>query len=305
MTTVAVIMSTYNGEKFLREQLDSIFCQEDVTVRLHVRDDGSSDETRNILTAYADTHADMTLDFGTNVGVGNSFMEALYTAPDDCNYYAFADQDDIWEPRKLTEAVQTLQANPDKLLYASNQESVDKDNVSLGLRYSADTDVHVTLEKVLVRNMLAGCTMVFTAELFSILRANDYRPAADLLKNRIHDVWVAAVASLYNGIVYDERSFIRYRQHGNNVVGAKESRMKRLKQRFKKLHHRECRNGRSLLAKALTEQFPDVAANHPILAVCADNSTFRGKRKILRHRKELRDGESAFGFWIKVMFGLF
>ena len=189
---VAVVMSTYNGEKYLAEQLDSILAQAGVSVSLFVRDDGSTDGTRAILAEYAEKHGNVSVDFAQNVGVGNSFMNALYAVPDTFDYYAFADQDDIWLENKLIEAITLLQSSG-KALYASNQENVDKDGNSLGMRYGDDADIHLTPVSIISNNTVAGCTFVFTRELYGRLTAAECRPTAELLKNRIHDVWVAAI----------------------------------------------------------------------------------------------------------------
>ncbi|MDE5575998.1 MAG: glycosyltransferase [Oscillospiraceae bacterium] len=304
MTNVAVLMSTYNGEKYLREQIDSIMSQSGVQVELFVRDDGSSDGTKAILTEYSEKNSNIHIEFAENVGVGNSFMNLLYSAPDTFDYYSLADQDDMWEKNKLIEAVKLL---GDKLLYASNQECVDKFGNSLGLRYSKDTFIHLTPVSILECNMIAGCTMVLSNKFFKLLTEQKNRPSAALLKNRIHDVWLAMVASLSDGIVYDTRSFIKYRQHENNVVGAKSSFSKRVKERVKKLHHSEYRNGRSLLAKEIVERFPEAAEKYPLIEACSKAKSFKGKNKILKNGKELRKytKESRLGFFIKVMFGLF
>ena len=83
---VGVLMSTYNGEKYIREQLDSIFEQEDVNVKLFVRDDGSADRTRNILKEYAVTYELMDLSDGERVGPGESFMRLLCKAKEKLNF---------------------------------------------------------------------------------------------------------------------------------------------------------------------------------------------------------------------------
>ncbi len=303
---VAVIMSTYNGEKYLAEQLDSILNQSDVEVEIFVRDDGSSDGTGNVLVGYAEKFSNIHIELAQNVGVGNSFMNALYSVPDMFDYYALADQDDIWEERKIIEAVQLLQKS-NKLLYASNQECVDKSVNSLCLRYKEDADIHLSPVSVLSENMIAGCTFVFSKEFFNILKKEENRPEPLLLKNRIHDVWIAMVASLFEGIEYDSRSFIKYRQHENNVVGAKSSFAKKIKGRIKKIRKAEFRNGRSLLAKEIVEKFPQQAERYPLIKVCSKAKSLKDKYKILKNQKELRSytKESYFGFFIKVLFGLF
>ncbi len=305
MINVAVLMSTYNGEKYIREQLDSILSQNGVKVELFVRDDGSSDGTREILTEYSQTNSNVHIDFADNVGVGNSFMNLLYSVPDTFDYYSLADQDDIWEADKILQAVNKL--GDEFLLYASNQESVDKYGNSIGLRYKEDAGIHLTPVSILECNMIAGCTMVLTNELFRLLAKENNRPSPSLLRNRIHDVWIAIVASLFEGITYDTRSFIKYRQHENNVVGAKSSFAKRIKEKIKKLRHSEYRNGRSMLARELCLRFPEKAKEHPLIVSSANANKYKHKRRLLKNHKILRSysGESLLGFYFKVLFNLY
>lgn len=93
--SVQVVMSTYNGEKYLKEQIDSILSQEGVDVRLYIRDDGSSDRTTDILASYQE-HKNVKIEKGNNLGFAKSFLTALDEC-DEADYYAFSDQDDVWE----------------------------------------------------------------------------------------------------------------------------------------------------------------------------------------------------------------
>ncbi len=306
MNSIAVLMSTYNGEKYLREQLDSLLNQKGVISDIFVRDDGSCDETKNILREYEEKHSNIHLFFGKNIGVGNSFMNLIYTAPDDYDYYALSDQDDIWMENKLAKAVEMLETSG-KFLYASNQECVDKNGRSIGLRYKDDEYIHLTPYSIMSENMLAGCTMVFNNEFFRLISQESNRPSVALLKNRIHDVWLAMCASLFESIVYDKNAYIKYRQHENNVVGAKEGFLKKVKNRFKKISHSEFRNGRSMLAKEVCAYYPEISEQYPLLSCCAKSRKFRCKREILKNHKELRfyTKERYLSFLFKVMFGLF
>ncbi len=96
MDSIVVLMSTYNGEKYIREQLDSIFNQEGIDVKVVVRDDGSKDTTHAILDEYKKTH-ELVWYTGENLKSARSFMDLIYQAPES-DYYAFADQDDYWDP---------------------------------------------------------------------------------------------------------------------------------------------------------------------------------------------------------------
>lgn len=308
MATVAVVMSTYNGEKYLREQLDSILNQADVAVTLYVRDDGSSDGTKNILSEYAEKNANVHVEFGQNVGVGSSFMNALYSVPDTFDYYSFSDQDDIWLENKLFEAVKLL-SESGKSLYASNQECVDKDGKSLGLRWENDDKrIFLTPEGIVNMNVLCGCTMVFTKPFLNLIKSHDKRPSGSVLKTKNHDGWIAAIAAAYESLVYDNRSFIKYRQHGDNVVGAyKIKPSQRMKIWKKKLFDKELRCSRSCHAREMCDKFPEVVDKFPLIRICAYTKTLKNKREIIKHNKELRayTGESKFVFMLRVYLGLF
>lgn len=231
--TVCVLMSTYNGEKYLEEQINSVLAQKDCQVRLIVRDDGSSDRTIEILQKY---HEAGWLEYytGENLKPAKSFMNLLYNAPK-AEYYAFCDQDDIWMPEKLIEAIKMLQerknvSSNNVLLYFSNLVDVDANNTLLKERH-LENHVYIDFQSVIVRcSWIFGCTQVFTYELKELVKQS-YHPK----KQPMHDIWVAMICAMYGEIVYDDRSFIRYRQHGRNVVGAQLSFNAKLRSRWVRL----------------------------------------------------------------------
>ena len=129
---VMVLMSTYNGEKYLREQIDSILGQTGVSVKLLIRDDGSKDNTVEIVKQYCKENDDIKLVEGKNVGFAESFMELVYRANlySDISYFAFSDQDDVWLNDKLISAIHMLEGIHEKNapnLYFSTARAVDKD----------------------------------------------------------------------------------------------------------------------------------------------------------------------------------
>ena len=223
MHKVAVLISTYNGEKFFEEQLDSILKQEAVDVDVYIRDDGSEEKFINVLKKINNDKVHIA--YRENVGVGNSFMQLIYVVPEMYDFYALADQDDIWYKRKLIEAIECIKNNRCSL-YGSNQQLVDLNGNIGSKRYDEETIVYTNSIGILQKNMIAGCTMVFPKTFLKVLREEQNRPSCELLKVRIHDVWIAMVASLYDGIFYDCRSFMLYRQHGSNLVGANTSGLK-------------------------------------------------------------------------------
>ena len=100
MYTVQVLLSTYNGETYLKQQLDSILNQKNVAVKLFVRDDGSSDGTVDILRAYAALHDNICYLCGENCGVVASFFRLFELSDPDVDFYALSDQDDVWDEDK-------------------------------------------------------------------------------------------------------------------------------------------------------------------------------------------------------------
>ena len=301
---VAILVSTYNGEKYLREQMDSLLRQEGVAVEIFVRDDGSTDSTISIIEDYAKKNSNVHLNIGKNLGVGNSFMNLVEHAPDDFDYYAFSDQDDIWLENKLSKAIEAIKDIDGPALYCSNQALVDSAGKRIGIRF--DTTPDLSAEKILVHNNATGCTMVWNSDLQKVLRT--HQPSQELLKNRIHDVWVGMVASVCGKIVYDENSYILYRQHENNVVGAKEmTSLQLLEDKAKKLRNKNLRNGRSLLAKEMVRLFPIDASKHNMLTIAADANSLAGKKRIIQNYKSFTaySREKNADFILKVLLNFF
>lgn len=301
--TVSVLLSSYNGERYIREMIDSILAQENVSVKLIVRDDGSSDSTKDILKEYKDR---ITVDFAPNAGVGSSFMNLVYMASDETDYYAFSDQDDIWLPDKLSRAVTYLEGHTEPALYASNQTLVDADCNKIKDRHSVVPD-H-SIYQIVCNNKLSGCTMVWNKELQQLLIRESSRPTKGLLVKRIHDVWVGAVAAATGSIYFDMESGILYRQHENNVVGVRKT--KKLDLWKKKLNNPALRNGRSQLAQELYNAYkdeindPDVIEFLKMCALYREDRTYR--KKLLKSTAlTAYTGESPLEFKAKVHANLF
>ena len=303
---IAVLMSTYNGEQFLRDQIESILNQEKVNVTLYVRDDGSSDRTVEILSSYEE-QGKLKLICGKNCGVGNSFMHLLYTSDQDFDFYAFSDQDDIWLPDKLYSALKIIKNQKIPALYTGNQMLVNRKGEKLGLRYKEipSTDYH----QILCKNLVSGCTMVFNEELYTLLKNEKRRPSRALLQNRIHDVWVAMVASITGIVYFDEESHILYRQHERNVVGAREKNIRdRIKEILEKIKSPEQRCGRSKLAREICQCFPEfICDNNSDLKIYGYyKKSLKNKVKLLKEYKIKKiSQETQVSFILKILLGLF
>lgn len=126
MKTVIIVISTYNGARQIERQLDSIFAQIGVDVRVLVRDDCSKDNTVEVVQKYAQRHPNNRIEIikGENVGYAKSFWLGLSMC-NDADYYAFADQDDVWKPNKLIKCIDAMQNenNVPQLAYCKMQRS--------------------------------------------------------------------------------------------------------------------------------------------------------------------------------------
>lgn len=220
---VVVLLSTYNGERYLEEQLRSLQAQTGVDVTVLVRDDGSSDNTHAILDECSKSGF-LSWYTGPNLRPAKSFLDLLCNAPD-ADYYAFCDQDDVWLPDKLHRAVQSLRScDGEYKLYFSPAILVDS---SLNVIGELPLNYKFTKGEAVVTNPATGCTMLFNSNLKKLVAM--YPPQV----LEMHDEWVYKVCLFMNGTIYaDKESRIYYRQHGNNVIGAKEPFLKGLTRRF-------------------------------------------------------------------------
>lgn len=228
---VLVLLSTYNGECYLEEQLDSILNQEQVSPTILIRDDGSVDSTKTIINKYIEKYPHRIIfEEGNNVGFAQSFSELLriaYESYNDFLYYAFADQDDVWEPKKLKTAVQQLEelSVDMPVAYCSNTTLVDKDLNFIGYAWK-DAEVCITKPRALIQNFATGCTMVFNRKAVELYVS--HRPP--VIKR--HDFLMFQICVFLGKVVYDKHSYINYRQHGNNQIG-KPGFWKRMQTRMK------------------------------------------------------------------------
>ena len=293
--TVTVFMSTYNGEKYLREQIDSIIRQKDVKVSLWIRDDGSVDETLEILSEYEAQYSNIHVKYGESKGVGMSFMQLLYEATEVTDFYAFSDQDDIWDEDKLIAAMIKLRKEGDKpRLYACNQRCVDSDGLFISNRFP-DHFPEQRLINELFCNLYAGCTMVFNQAFKDMLCAPQRRPELEFFQHRIHDAWLACVATSMDALIYDPECHMSFRRHNSNVSDSEITRyhhfniktqgalyLAKIKRRICKRNNKD--HGVEFTARYLLEGYDDFLANDvkEILFMVRDyRYSIRNKFKLL------------------------
>ncbi|WML89820.1 glycosyltransferase family 2 protein [Thiothrix lacustris] len=214
---VAILLCTYNGQQYLSAQLDSVASQAYPHWFMWVSDDGSQDDTLSILAEYRSKWPNECLSIvhGPRKGFVANFL-SLSCLPDiQADYYAFCDQDDIWEANKLQKAVDWLQTVPADVpaLYCSRTRLVDADNHGIG--FSPLFEKPPIFANALTQNVASGNTMVFNhAARLLLLEAGKN---VDVVA---HDWWLYMLVSGCGGkVFYDADPSLRYRQHEANVVG--------------------------------------------------------------------------------------
>jgi glycosyltransferase involved in cell wall biosynthesis len=227
---ITVLLSSYNGEKYIEEQIGSILSQSGVNVQLIVRDDGSTDKTREILARLAVENSNLSFIPGENVGVIKSFFELIRHAQSSSPYYALADQDDVWRADKLSHAVSELRkySSENFLLYCSAVEFVDEHLHHLGNSQRLSLD-NIGFKNALVQNVATGCTMVLNDAALSKI-------ASKLPQNCVmHDWWIYLVISAFGVVIYDPEPTMQYRQHNQNVLGVTLSVTNKMKRRMTRI----------------------------------------------------------------------
>ncbi len=223
MDQVDIVLATYNGDKFLKQQLDSIIKQTYTQWRLLISDDGSSDKTLSIINKY--TKADdriLLVNKYRQGGVVKNFSKALEFVTS--KYIMFSDQDDYWLPEKIAH-LKSMLDDKEKLtgnvplLVFSDLIVVDEKLKILhpsfynGFRLNPAYNLDVRF--LLWRSTIYGCTVMFNKALYDV--AFPFAHEAVVM----HDQWFALKANLTGHVLYSQESHVYYRQHDNNVVGAK------------------------------------------------------------------------------------
>ena len=201
---ISVCMATYNGEKFIKKQVESILCQLNPEDELIVSDDGSKDKTVTIINSISDLRIQLYINEGCH-GVIPNFENALKKAKG--NYIFLSDQDDIWMPYKIATCIPLLQQN---LLVVHNAVIIDGNGFSTDRDYFNLRGSKEGYWNNIWRNSYLGCCMCFRSELL--------RYILPFPRNiEMHDRWVGLISQLYGKVYFESKCLIGYRVHGGNV----------------------------------------------------------------------------------------
>lgn len=278
---VQILMSTYNGEEYIREQLDSILAQSYPDVDILIRDDGSSDDTFVILKEYEEMHPNITAYQGDNIGVNKSFFELLRKSNSDAEYIGFCDQDDYWLPEKIERAVEKLETMSGPALYCGTKTLVDENLEPL--ENQQDPHLIPGFGNAVVESICSGCTTLMNRELVDIIKE---RLPEDVIH---HDWWCYLVATYLGRAYYDEKSYIYYRQHGGNEVGASGTTLGMMRAKNRDLQRRHGDLKKQLLD--FKHFYHSVPEKDKLVNAILDSEKFPGCIKIVFNREWYRQCE--------------
>lgn len=214
---IAILLGTYNGGKYLQEQLDSFEKQSHSNWSLWASDDGSSDDTVEIIKRFAKKIGSNRIHLinGPQKGFAENFLNMVRNLDIEADGYAYSDQDDIWLVDKIERAAQFLASVPidTPALYCSRTIYVNKENRQIGL--SNEFNKPAMFCNALIQNIASGNTMVFNQAARAVLLKVDKEDQVDL-----HD-WLTYIIVTGAGgqVFFDKKPSVRYRQHGDNLIG--------------------------------------------------------------------------------------
>ncbi|MDB6226973.1 glycosyltransferase [Lactobacillus amylovorus] len=205
-----ILLSTFNGEKYLSQLLNSLEKQENVDFDIFIRDDGSSDRTREIIIEYSKLFSNIRYIFENNIGYAKSFWRLLQLSSG-YDYYAFCDQDDIWKKNKLYKAILMFKTENIPLLYTSRVIAINNDGKIISHNAFGTSGI-LNAFQAFQRSIIPGCVMVMNKRLhYYLCKYNGFMES--------HDWATYCIASVFGKVMYDDNSYIYYRITENNTIG--------------------------------------------------------------------------------------
>lgn len=218
---IDILLPTYNGSKYIRQQIDSILSQTYKDWRLLIRDDGSKDDTLDIVKKYRNYYPEKFIIIEDNKGnQGTSGSNDLLLKRVTSEYFMYCDQDDLWEPNKIEESMQVMQRLEKEycgkpILVCSDACCIDENNQFLyGSFFENQKFIDTTdnFYKMLALNIVQGSTALMNYKVKDTIKF--------IPKGLYHDWWSAVNVAYFGKVAYIHKPLLRYRQHSKNVVGA-------------------------------------------------------------------------------------
>lgn len=259
MNKVQVLLSAYNGEQYISEQIQSILNQTYPFISILIRDDGSTDQTVEVLEELMNIHPHkIKLIKGPNVGVVSSFFELLRSA--DADYYCFCDQDDVWLDHKVEHAITRLDSSihTDVPAMVFTSTYLTDDELNRKGTWPKPPAQEPSFFNALYENIAIGATITMNQSARNLFI---YSQSVDNQKVLMHDWWFYLLISAFGTVLFDNTPSMLYRQHSNNVVGGSNSIVGKLKSKWasfkrhtgKDLLHRQAREFDRIYGSRLTD----------------------------------------------------
>lgn len=293
---VDILMSTYNGEKYIEEQINSLLAQSYTNWQLIIRDDYSTDNTSQIIDIFQKKYPQKIFvikDNLKNLGVTQSFFVLMQNSKAD--YLMFCDQDDVWLPDKIKltlEEILKLEKNKQLISHPALvfsdlkvvNESLKPITDSFWRIMSINPNNAKQINKIIVRNSVTGCTMMINKPLKNLI---EEIPQTAL----IHDWWITLTACLFAQISYINKPTILYRQHNNNVMGlGKKTKIKQLLsspfKAYKELKKKEI--SFQIQAKQLLETYKEKIEDKETINILENYSNLYQKNYLIRVYKRIK-----------------
>ncbi len=220
---IAIVVSTFNGQKYIEEQISSLLQQDYPNISIIVRDDGSTDKTVDLLRDIQKSNPGISLIYGKNLGVAASFNELLAAASGHYDYIFLCDQDDFWHPEKVSISLSRMLETEKKygkntpILVHTDLQVVDEALQIIAPSFwkyqKLNGNNGACLNRLLLQNVVTGATVLINKALLE--KSLPIQSAAVM-----HDWWLALNACVFGKVVAIDRPLISYRQHSANAVGA-------------------------------------------------------------------------------------
>ncbi|UIP27203.1 glycosyltransferase family 2 protein [Photobacterium sp. TLY01] len=304
MNKIDIVLATYNGEKYLREQLESIQHCDGYSELIHqliIIDDGSTDSTASLIeSAQAEDSKIRYYPFdGKKRGAAKNFSRGVQYSQ--AEYIMFSDQDDVWNTNKIRDCFNAIckEVTATPCLVFTDVQIVDENLEVISESYfslkNIGKDWYASLSNLAQQNVVSGCTTLFNRALLS--RAFPIPDSAYM-----HDWWLALIASVEGKIIFLDQPTIRYRQHANNTIGARKKRIFLIHQvlpRFVK-----SMDSVVLQAKTLVQRYPELSDNSTLSTLASlESLSFTQRMKCLLDKILYRSNvKGSIGLLIYLIF---